>query len=64
MYLCRQEVKKPCWQEVKKDVEPIGKDSGVTIIKSFGQEFSQDDMNANVESLTVKGFDGFVNQRM
>jgi len=47
---------------VKKDVEPIEKDSGVTIRKSFGQEFSQDDMNANVESLAVKGFNGFVNQ--
>ena len=52
----------PFPQEVKKGVEAFEKDSGVVVEKSFGQEFSQDNENANVEAFAAKGFDGFVIQ--
>jgi ribose transport system substrate-binding protein len=52
----------PFPQEVKKGVEAFEKDSGVTVQKSFGQEFSQDNENVNIEAFAAKGFDGFVIQ--
>lgn len=49
----------PYYDEVRKGVDGFEKDSGITVKKQIGQDWTQDNENANVEALAAKGYNAF-----
>lgn len=49
----------PYFEDVKKGISGFEKDSGLSVKRQIGQEWSQDNENANVESLAAKGYKAF-----
>ncbi len=49
----------PYFEAVRKGVERFEKEQGVEVLKQIGQEWTQDNQNANVEALAARGYRGF-----
>ncbi|MCC8180632.1 MAG: sugar ABC transporter substrate-binding protein [Planctomycetes bacterium] len=49
----------PYFGAVRKGVERFEKEHGIEVLKQLGQEWTQDNQNANVEALAARGFRGF-----
>ncbi len=49
----------PYITEVRAGVEAFSRDTGVRVFCTVGQEWTQDNQNANVESLSTQGYRGF-----
>ena len=49
----------PYFDSVKKGVEAFEKDSGITVLKQIGQQWTQDNQNQNIEALAAQGYKGF-----